>query len=98
MRALFRVVLAVGALALATELVGAARADTYPARPVRIIVPYAAGGPTDVIARIVAQKLSESVGQQFYVENLPGAGGNTGIGTAARATPDGYTIVVVSTG
>jgi tripartite-type tricarboxylate transporter receptor subunit TctC len=73
-------------------------ASTYPARPVRMVVPYAAGGPTDVIARVVAQKLSESLGQQFFVENLPGAGGNTGIGKAAKSAADGYTIVVVSTG
>jgi len=73
-------------------------ASTYPTRPVRMIVPYAAGGPTDVIARVVAQKLSESIGQQFFVENLPGAGGNTGIGKAAKSAADGYTIVVVSTG
>jgi tripartite-type tricarboxylate transporter receptor subunit TctC len=63
-----------------------------------MIVPYAAGGPTDVIARVVAQKLSESLGQQFFVENLPGAGGNTGIAKAAKMPADGRTLVVVSTG
>ena len=63
-----------------------------------MIVPYAAGGPTDVIARLVAQKLSEAYGQQFYVENLPGAGGNTGIGKAAKMPADGRVVVVVSTG
>lgn len=73
-------------------------AANYPARSVRMIVPFGAGGPTDVIARIVAQKLSESWGQQFYVENLPGAGGNTGTATAAKSAPDGYTLLVVSTG
>jgi tripartite-type tricarboxylate transporter receptor subunit TctC len=75
-----------------------ASAQTYPAHPVRLIVPFAAAGPTDVIARIVAQKLSDSWGQQVYIENLPGAGGNTGIATAARSKPDGYTVLVVSTG
>jgi tripartite-type tricarboxylate transporter receptor subunit TctC len=75
-----------------------ASADTYPARPVRLIVPFAAAGPTDVIARIVAQKLSDAWGQQVYTENIPGAGGNTGIAMAAKAPPDGYTILVVSTG
>src|SRR3989442_3653087 len=70
----------------------------YPTQPVRLIVPYAAGGPTDVIARVVAKKLSENLGQQFYVENLPGAGGNTGIGKAAKMPADGRTLVVVSTG
>jgi tripartite-type tricarboxylate transporter receptor subunit TctC len=72
--------------------------QTYPARPVRAVVPYAAGGPTDVIARVVAQKLSENLGQQFIVENLPGAGGNMGIARSAKSPSDGYTIVVVSTG
>jgi tripartite-type tricarboxylate transporter receptor subunit TctC len=72
--------------------------DPYPSRAVRIIVPFAAGGPPDVIARIVAQKLSERLGQQFYVEDRPGAGGNTGNADAARAAPDGYTLLMMSTG
>jgi tripartite-type tricarboxylate transporter receptor subunit TctC len=73
-------------------------AQTYPVRPVRIIVPYAAGGNTDVLARIVAQKLSESWSNQVYVENLPGAGGNTGTATAGKAMPDGHTILICATG
>jgi tripartite-type tricarboxylate transporter receptor subunit TctC len=77
---------------------GNATAESYPAKPVRLIVPFAAGGPTDVIARIVAQKLSESFGQQVVTENIPGAGGNTGVAMVARAPADGYTILVVSTG
>ncbi len=77
---------------------GSARAETYPARAVRMIVPFAAAGPTDVIGRIVAQKLSEDLGQQFYVENVPGGGGNTGTAQAAKSAADGYTILVVSTG
>jgi tripartite-type tricarboxylate transporter receptor subunit TctC len=79
-------------------LAGTCYSQTYPARPVRAVVPYAAGGPTDVIARVVAQKLSETLGQQFIVENFPGAGGNTGIARSAKSPGDGYTIVVVSTG
>jgi tripartite-type tricarboxylate transporter receptor subunit TctC len=75
-----------------------AQAQAYPSKSVRIVVPFAPGGPTDVIARIFAHKLSETMGQQFYVENLPGAGGNTGTAAAARAPADGYTILVVSTG
>jgi tripartite-type tricarboxylate transporter receptor subunit TctC len=75
-----------------------AAAEGYPVKPVRLIVPFAAGGPTDVIARIVAQKLSESFGQQVVTENIPGAGGNTGVTMVARAPADGYTILVVSTG
>ena len=64
----------------------------------RVVVGFPPGGPTDVIARIVAQTLSDSLGQQFFVENLPGAGGNTASGQVARANPDGYTIMVISTG
>jgi tripartite-type tricarboxylate transporter receptor subunit TctC len=77
---------------------GSSWADGYPTRPIRLIVPFGAGGPTDVIGRIVAQKLSESLGQQVYIENMPGAGGNTGVATAAHAAADGYTMLVVSTG
>ncbi len=89
--------LAFGA-ALAAATAVHAQDATYPSRPVRIIVPFAAGGPPDVISRLVAQKLSERWRQQVYVENLPGAGGNTGTATAARATPDGYTLYMMSTG
>jgi tripartite-type tricarboxylate transporter receptor subunit TctC len=72
-------------------------AQAYPVRPVRIIVPFPTGGPPDLTARIVAQKLTESLGQPFLVENVIGAGGNTGIVAAAKARPDGYTIIVIST-
>jgi len=78
--------------------VSAASAEGYPARSVRVVVGFPAGGPTDVIARLVAQKLSDALGQQFFVENIGGAGGNTAAGQVARATPDGYTIMAVSTG
>jgi len=74
-----------------------AKAQVYPARPVRVIVPFSPGGPTDVFARIVTGNLSRSLGQHFYVENQPGAGGNLGMGAGARAASDGYTVVVVST-
>ena len=66
-----------------------ARAQTYPTRPVRIIVPYATGGQTDTIARLLAQKTSERLGKQFFVENVPGASGNIGMGRAAHAAADG---------
>ncbi len=76
---------------------GATGAESrYPARPVRMIVPFAPGGPTDVIARIVAQKLTEAWNEQVVVDNRAGAGGNIGMGLAANAAPDGYTIVMVS--
>jgi tripartite-type tricarboxylate transporter receptor subunit TctC len=71
-----------------------ASAQTYPARPVTIIVPFAAGGPTDIIARIVGEYFSKTLGQQFIVENLAGAGGTTGITRASQAKPDGYTIAM----
>jgi tripartite-type tricarboxylate transporter receptor subunit TctC len=70
---------------------------SYPTGPVRMIVPFAPGGPSDVLARLLAQKLSQTLGQQFYVENQPGAGGNLGMAAGARATPDGYTITVIGT-
>jgi len=93
-QAIVRGFIALVALAMAVP----AFAQTYPVRQVRLIVPFAAGGPTDVIARIVAQKLSEAWGHQVVTENVPGAGGNTGVAMAARAPADGYTVLVVSTG
>ncbi len=69
-------------------------AQTYPTRPVTIIVPFAAGGPTAIIARIVGEYFSKSLGQQFIVENVAGAGGTTGITRGAQARPDGYTIMM----
>ena len=71
--------------------------QSYPTRSVRVIVPYAAGSAVDIIARIIGAKLSEHLGQQFYVENLPAGASNVGIATAARAPADGYTILFVST-
>jgi tripartite-type tricarboxylate transporter receptor subunit TctC len=68
----------------------------YPNRPVKIVVPFAPAGPTDVVARIIAQKFTERLGKQFYVENMAGAGGNLGMGNVARAAPDGYTILFAS--
>jgi len=76
---------------------GASRAqDAYPNKPVRIIVPFAPGGPADIIARLVAQKLSEEFGKQFFIENHAGAGGNIGAGVAARAPADGYSLMLTS--
>lgn len=81
---------------LLSALVPLALAQQYPNRAIRIIAPFAVGGPTDVMARIMAQKFTELYGQQVIVDNRVGAGGNIGIGIAANATPDGYTILVVS--
>jgi len=89
--------LAAGAAAL-PALSRFARAQSYPARTVTIIVPVAAGGTTDVAARIIGQYMSRVFGQQFIVENVTGAGGTTGSTRAMRARPDGYTILMGHTG
>jgi tripartite-type tricarboxylate transporter receptor subunit TctC len=77
------------------EFTSPAFAD-YPDRPVKVIVPFTPGGPTDVMGRVIATKLSENMGKQFYVDNLAGAGGNIGVGAAARSAPDGYTMLCVA--
>ena len=82
-----------GAAAAAPCIARSGWAQAYPIRPVRVIVPVAAGGANDTTARLFAQKLADVLGQQFYVENLPGAGGNLGIANAARAPADGYTLL-----
>src|SRR5262245_19514156 len=89
--------LAAGAAAL-PALPRIARAQSYPARTVTIIVAVAAGGTTDVAARIIAEYMSGLLGQQFIVENVTGAGGTTGSTRGMRARPDGYTIMMGSTG
>jgi len=73
-----------------------ALAQSWPRKPVRIIVPFAPAGVIDIMARLLAQKYSESMGQQFLVENRPGAGGNIGMGAAARSPADGYTVLMSS--
>ena len=83
---------------LLTVGTGTGLAEPYPDKPVKVIVGFAPGGPTDVIARIVADKLSASLGKQFYVINQPGAGSNTATGMVASSPADGYTLLVVSTG
>jgi tripartite-type tricarboxylate transporter receptor subunit TctC len=83
-------------LALTCGLFAAAPAlaQDYPTKPVTVIVPFAAGGPTDVAARIYSEYFSRTLGQQFVIENVAGAGGTTGAVRAARSTPDGYTLFV----
>ena len=87
--------LATGAVAL-SAISSRARAQAYPTRPVRIIVGFPAGGPTDIVARVIAQRLSERLGQEFLVENRPGAASNIGTEAALRAPPDGYTLLQVT--
>jgi tripartite-type tricarboxylate transporter receptor subunit TctC len=72
-----------------------ARAQAYPVRPVRIVVGYPAGGPIDIVARLIGQSLTERLGQQFIIENRPGAGGNVGAEAVVRAPADGYTLLLV---
>jgi tripartite-type tricarboxylate transporter receptor subunit TctC len=88
-------VFTLGLCALAAPFAPASALD-YPTRPVRFIVGYPAGGSTDIIARLIGQKLSERLGQQFVVENKPGAGNNIGTETVVRADPDGYTVLLVN--
>ncbi len=97
----FLKVIAIAAVLIPCSLVmgGATHAQTaYPTKTIKMIVPFGAGGPTDVIARLVGEKLSQVWGQQIIVENMAGGGGNTGTAAAAKAAPDGYTFLAVSTG
>jgi tripartite-type tricarboxylate transporter receptor subunit TctC len=88
--------LAAGLASLLLSAAAAAQADAYPSRPVRLVVPYAPGGVSDITGRIVAQKMTELLGQSVVVENRAGAGGMVGTGSVARSAPDGYTIVLSS--
>jgi tripartite-type tricarboxylate transporter receptor subunit TctC len=85
----------VAVLTLATfGFVPAARADSYPSRPITMIVPFPAGGPTDVLARILAESMRNTLGQPVVIENVTGAGGSIGVGRVARSAPDGYTLSI----
>ena len=87
--------IAIAAIAGLLSLAAAAQtADSYPSRPVKLMVPYAPGGVTDIIARHLAPKLTEALGQPFIVENRPGATGNLALEAVAHAPPDGYTLLV----
>jgi tripartite-type tricarboxylate transporter receptor subunit TctC len=86
--------IATGISAIAS--VGAASALDYPTRPVRFVVGYPAGGATDILARLIGQRLSERLGQQFFIENKPGAGNNIGTESVVNAEPDGYTVLLIN--
>jgi tripartite-type tricarboxylate transporter receptor subunit TctC len=86
------------ALAGAVGLAGAAPAQNFPTRPITMVIPFAAGGPTDVLGRVMAERMSQILGQQVVVENVGGAGGGTGSLRVARATPDGYTFLLGTVG
>src|SRR6202140_102040 len=88
--------LCLAAAALAGAAAQTARADTWPARPVKVIVGFAPGGPTDLVARLIAQQLAAQTGKNFFVENMSGAGGNGGTVKAAQSLPDGYAILVAA--
>lgn len=96
MRASARYIAVLAALTTAAMTIAPALAAEYPDHPVKVIAPFAAGGPSDIISRILADKLSMSLKQQFYVEDHAGAGGNIGMTQVARSAPDGYTILVAS--
>jgi Tripartite tricarboxylate transporter family receptor len=83
-------------LSVACLISGSAFGQQYPNKPVKIIIPFPAGGVTDLAGRLIAQKLSERLGQQFYIENIGGAGGNLGMAQVARAPGDGYTVLLSS--
>src|SRR5262249_43421370 len=88
----------VAAVAIGLAGLTAASAQTYPSRPVTMIIPFAAGGPTDVLGRLVGQRMGEVLGQQIIIENVGGAGGMTGVLRVAQASPDGYNIVLGTVG
>src|SRR5215467_2333976 len=88
--------LGLGATGLLLPVPHIASAETYPMRPVRIIIPFAPAGPTDVFGRLLAERLSSRLGKQFFVENIAGAGGNIGAGRAAKAAADGATMLIVA--
>jgi tripartite-type tricarboxylate transporter receptor subunit TctC len=92
------IILAIAAVAALVALAGVAPAQTWPSRPITVVVPYPPGGPTDVVARILAEHMRGTLGQTVVVENVSGGSGNIGVGRVARASPDGYTLSLGNSG
>src|SRR5436305_8986248 len=86
--------LAVAAIGFGLAAVSPVAAQTYPSRPITIVVPFPAGGPVDVVGRLLAERMRQSLGQPVLIENVTGASGSIAVGRVARAAPDGYTIVI----
>src|SRR5580765_7341114 len=85
-------------MACAAMICGDAQAQDYPARPIQVIVPFAGGSASDVVTRIMLDRMGKTLGQSFIVDNRPGGGGNIGTALASRAAPDGYTLVMSTVG
>src|SRR4051812_37272451 len=95
---MFRRTLCVAAALLAFTVPAISQSDTWPSKPVRVVVPFAPGGSSDVVGRLVAEELSKALGQPFVVDNRPGAGGGVGTEFVAKAPADGYTLLVTGIG
>ena len=80
----------------ALSLLGTVHAQTYPAKPIRLVLPFPPGAPSDLVGRTIGQKMSEQMGQNFVPDNRAGAGGTVGLAMVAKALPDGYTVMVTS--
>src|SRR5262249_4381242 len=89
-----RIVATIAAIGIAMDLAASAQAQTFPSRPVSVIVTYPPGGPVDTITRIVTEHMRQTLGQPFVIENVGGAGGSLGVGRLARSAPNGYTVGV----
>ena len=97
-RMIFTAIAAAAVCIGAVSAIDAARAQTFPSRPITLVVPFPPGGSTGIVARVIAEKMSETLGQPVVIDNRPGAGGLTGGRSVAKSAPDGYTLLATSTG